>query len=71
MLNPREITTLEEYRKLRGFTQSDLAEMIGVHRVTISRWERSTEAWKSVKGSELKKLADALGVTIEKLIGGE
>ena len=69
MLSPREITPLEKYRKLRGFTQSDLAEMVGVHRVTISRWERSTEAWQSVKGSELKKLADALGVTIEKLLG--
>ena len=69
MLSPREITPLEKYRKLRGFTQSDLAEMIGVHRVTISRWERNTEAWQSVKGSELKKLADALGITIEELLG--
>ena len=32
--------------------------------VTISRWERSTEAWQSVKGYELKKIADALRVTI-------
>ena len=71
MLNPREITPLEKYRKLRGFTQSDLAEMIGVHRVTISRWERSTEAWQSVKTYKLKKIADVLGVTIDKLIGGK
>ena len=69
MLSPREITTLEKYRKLRGYTQSDLSEMIGVHRVTISRWERSTKAWQSVKGSELKKIADALGITIEELLG--
>ena len=69
MLSPREITPIEKYRKLRGYTQSDLSKMIGVHRVTISRWERSTEAWQSVKGFELKKIADALGITIEKLLG--
>ena len=71
MLKPREITSLEKYRKLRGYTQADLSEMIGVSRLTISRWERSTEAWQSVKTYKLKKIADALGVTIDKLIGGE
>lgn len=71
MLKPREITSLEKYRKLRGFTQADLSEMVGVSRLTISRWERNTEAWKSVKVYKLKKIADALGVTIDKLIGGK
>ena len=71
MRKPREITPLENYRKLRGYTQSDLSEKIGVHRVTISRWESSTEAWQSVKVYELEKIADALGITIDKLIGGK
>ena len=71
MLNPREINSLEKYRKLRGLTQADLSEMIGVGRLTISRRERSTEAWQSVKAYKLKKIADVLGVTIDKLIGGK
>lgn len=71
MLKPREITPLERYRKLRGYTQADLSKMIGVTRAMISRWESSTETLQSAKGSNLKKTADALGVTIDKLIGGK
>lgn len=71
MLKPKEITPLEKYRRLRGYTQSELSEIVGVNKLTISRWERSTEAWQSVKVFQLKKVADALGVTIDKLIGGE
>ncbi|MEI8084542.1 MAG: helix-turn-helix transcriptional regulator [Actinomycetes bacterium] len=38
-LNPE---TLKQLRELRGWTQQELAEEIGVHRVTIANLERGT-----------------------------
>lgn len=69
MRKPKEITPLERYRKLKGYTQADLSQMVGVSRYMISRWESSTESLQSVKGYNLKKIADALGITIEELLG--
>ena len=31
---------LKRIRELHGFSQTDLAEQLGVHFVTVSRWER-------------------------------
>jgi transcriptional regulator with XRE-family HTH domain len=36
---------LREWRKARGLTQADLAEMIGSHHITISRIETGTRMW--------------------------
>lgn len=53
------------YRRWRGFNQSSLARASGVNRVQIA----DIEAGRS-NGSitTLKKLADALGVTIDELV---
>ena len=33
-------TTLRQLRLARGWTQAQLAQYLGVHKITVSRWER-------------------------------
>ena len=68
-MKSRVITPLEKYRKLHGYTQADLSEMTSISKVTISKWENSLEALRSGSSVRTKKVADALGITIEKLLG--
>lgn len=68
-MKSRVITPLEKYRKLRGYTQADLSEMTSISKVTISKWENSLEALRSGSSVRTKKVADALGITIEELLG--
>jgi len=53
------------YRDLRGLTQAALAEMAGVNRVTVAELETGR---KQGSAQTLKKIADALGVTVGDLI---
>ena len=55
---------IAEWRRYRGFTQDQLAEMVGVHRVTLARIEVGSSG---PKGSTLRALAVALGVSVERL----
>ncbi len=58
---------LKELRKGAGLTQSALAERLNVHLQTVSKWERGiTEP----DISQLGDLSAALGVTLERLVGG-
>lgn len=57
------ITTL---RDKNGFSQSDLADKSEVSRVMIGKYERG-EAIPSVDAA--KKIADALGVSLDYLVG--
>lgn len=41
MLSPRDVTTI---RLNLGFTQQQLAQLLGVHHLTISKWERGVLA---------------------------
>ncbi len=59
---------LKELRLERGLSQGDLAERIGVQNYTIGNWERD-RAEPSVE--QIVKLADALGVTADELLGRE
>ncbi|EDM69587.1 hypothetical protein RAZWK3B_11842 [Roseobacter sp. AzwK-3b] len=56
---------LRVYRELRGYTQAALAEKADVNRVTVGEIEigRKTGSVKT-----LRKLADALAVTVDDLI---
>ena len=53
-------------RESKGLSQSELARISKVHRVSICRYE-SGEKMPSVVS--LKKIADALGVTVDELLG--
>lgn len=55
-----------ELRQAAGLTQMQLAEKVGVHHSSIAYWELSGTA---PRGEVLPKLAEALGVSIDSLLG--
>lgn len=57
---------LTELREAAGLTQQQLAGKLGVQQSNITFWER----WdKPPRGEVLPKLADALGVSVDELLG--
>ncbi len=58
---------LVSLRKREGFSQSKLAELIGVSFMTIRRWE-SGEVIPRI--NEVKRLAEILHVTVDELLNG-
>lgn len=54
---------IERIRKLRGWTQSDLAERLSVTKQAVSKLEQS----ENIGDEKLKEIASALGVTFEGL----
>jgi len=57
-----------ELRKKKGFSQSDLAKLVGISYAQVGRYE--------TKGAQppaevLKKIADALDTTVDYLINGD
>lgn len=59
---------LIELRKLHDFSQEELAEMVGVSRQTLSKYETG-ESLPDIE--KCKLLADAFGVTLDDLISYE
>lgn len=55
-------------REAKGWTQERLADALGVVPGTISRWERG-EVEPTLENA--RDLADALGVAVGWLVGGE
>ena len=53
-------------RDSKKITRAELAEKIGVSKLTVLKWEHGTN---EIKGSNAKKLADYLGVSIPYLLG--
>ena len=58
-------TRVEEIRKERGLTQTELARRLGVQQSTISLIENEE---RTPSAGLLLKIADELGVTIDELI---
>lgn len=59
------VNNLREIRKAHGMTQEELSAFSGVNRVSIAKYETG----KSDPSLETaKRLADALGVTVDDLI---
>lgn len=56
---------LKQYRKAKGLTQQELADLLGVSNKSVSRWESGS--YPDV--ATLAPLARALGVTINELLG--
>lgn len=50
---------LKAYRKKKGFTQEQLAEVLGIDQSMISYYERN---WRIIKNSTILQIASALGV---------
>ncbi len=59
---------LKALRKKAGLTQEELAEYVGVHLNTVSRWENDIDTPKTL---HIKKLAQALNVTDDELLNGK
>lgn len=55
-------------RVRRGFSQSELAEMLGVSQATISLWEKG-RAMPNTR--RLPAVANALGISVEAFFGGQ
>jgi transcriptional regulator with XRE-family HTH domain len=60
---------LRQARQRAGWSQTELGKRSGVHHMAISRLERGDK--KDVTGGTLRKLAIALGVSADWLLGIE
>ena len=59
-------------RKLKGWTQQELADKMGVTANTVYRWESSNPVYKVDPGTEnLKKMSDLFSCTIDDLVSGD
>lgn len=58
---------IAEFRKARGYTQQQLADMIGVHWLTLSKFERGKV---KLPNKYLSELAPLLGASIPELMSG-
>ena len=59
---------LKSLRKAAGITQQELADNLGVHLQTVSKWERGIS---EPDFSLLGEISSVLGVSLEKLLGAE
>lgn len=60
------VCNLRVIRKQKGLTQAQLSAASGINRVSIAKYETGISV-PSLKTAE--RLADALGVTVDQLIG--
>ena len=57
---------IKELRRLKGMTQAKLAEVVGVHEVTLRSWENGAQG---INTASLLNLSLALGTTTSYLLG--
>lgn len=59
---------IRDLRKLKGFTQEELAVRLNVVRQTVSKWEKGL----SVPDAEtLQRIADILEISVDQLLGAD
>lgn len=58
--------TIEEARKAKGLTQEQLAKLLGITQGAVAQWENGMT---HPSFQMLPKVASALGVTVDELIG--
>ena len=58
---------IKQARKQNGYSQKELAELVGVHVTNISRYERGENR---PTAEVLSRLADVLGVSLDFLMSG-
>lgn len=57
---------LKEARQLKGITQEQLAKMLGITQGAVAQWENGLT---HPSFDMLPKVAEALGMTVDELIG--
>jgi transcriptional regulator with XRE-family HTH domain len=57
--------TLKEWRRAKGISQKEMAELCGVHPNTYRLWEENPA---NIKLAEAIKIADRIGIAVEDLI---
>ena len=62
-----KVNTVAERRKEAGLTQKQLANLLGLKRSSISKWENGAS---KPRAETLKKLADLLNCTVDELLKG-
>lgn len=62
-----KLSSLAKWRKAYGLTLDELAELSGVNRTMIHRFESGERAIKQARYDTLRKLADALQRTVEQI----
>ena len=68
MKRSHTINRLKELRKEKKLTQEELAQDIGVSKITILRWENGE---RQIKPEKAQQLADYFGVSVGYLLGYE
>ena len=53
---------IQDYRRVHGLSQSDLAKKVGVSQTIISRWESADE---NLTLGSIAKIAAAIGATLQ------
>ena len=59
---------LKAIRKAKGYTQAELAKIVGVAQNTLSYWERGET---KIDSGTLSKLSTVLGVSVDHILGKE
>ena len=62
------MNNIKEYRKAKGLTQIELAELAGTGQNRISQYESGERPVENMTVRQAKKIAEALGVKIDDLI---
>ena len=68
MKRSHTMNRLKELRKEKKLTQEELAQEIGVSKITILRWENGE---RQIKPDKAQQLADYFGVSVGYLLGYE
>ncbi len=61
-------TNLRQFRTARGLSQERLAEMVGTATTQVCRWETAAQ---DIKLGNMRRVASALGVSLDALVGDE
>jgi transcriptional regulator with XRE-family HTH domain len=57
---------LRVFRAIKGFTQQELADQLGITRVTVNRWE--TKGADNASLAELERISVITGETVQELL---
>lgn len=60
-------TLIKEARLQKGYTQEELADLVGVKKSAVAKWENGRVS--EIKRSNLKMLAESLGINPNSLLG--